>query len=187
MTVVVRVASEGDVVAIFQTDQALHRVSRRWIHADLAVPVHGHEAEGRVHVLADDREVNSVALSDWCPIMHTGAAERIDAQTDAGGPDYIKVDHRNEITHVSFAEVVLVHACGAKRLRGWDTPYVFETTCEQHIGAILDPSGDGRIGRATIWRIVFEATVAGRIVRWRDDDPVGQPRSAATIVDKDRM
>ena len=48
VAVVVGVAGEGDVEAVLEADQPLHRVGRRRIHADPAVPVERHEAEGRI-------------------------------------------------------------------------------------------------------------------------------------------
>src|SRR5258706_265348 len=54
VAVVVGVAAEGDVIAVLERDQALHREARRRVHADLAVPVDGHEPEGGVDLLADD-------------------------------------------------------------------------------------------------------------------------------------
>ena len=57
--VVVGVAGEGDLEAILQIDQPLHRVGRGWVHANLAVPINRHEAEGRIDLLVDDGEVQA--------------------------------------------------------------------------------------------------------------------------------
>ena len=65
--VVVGVARDRDVEAILQTDQPLHRVGRRRIHPDAPVPIHRHEPERRIDGLADDREVQAVALGDRAP------------------------------------------------------------------------------------------------------------------------
>ena len=43
----VGVVAEGDVEAVLETDQGRHRVRRRAVHANLAVPVQRHEAERR--------------------------------------------------------------------------------------------------------------------------------------------
>ena len=78
--VVVGVAGEGDIEAILQADQSLHRVGRGGIHADLAVPIDRHESESRIDRVVDDREVQPVALGDRPPVVDPGAAERIDTE-----------------------------------------------------------------------------------------------------------
>ncbi len=47
---------------------------------------------------------------------------------------------------------------------------------EQLVGPVRDPPGDVGVGRAAVGRVVLEAAVAGRVVRRRDDDAVGQAR-----------
>src|ERR1051326_7012836 len=47
--VMVCVTSKGNVEAILQSDEIFHGVGRGWVHADLAVPIHGHETESRIH------------------------------------------------------------------------------------------------------------------------------------------
>ena len=46
---------------------------------------------------------------------------------------------------------------------------------EQPVRLGLDPAGDVGVGRAAVGRVVLEPAVVGRVVRRRDDDPVGQP------------
>ena len=50
VAVVVGVAGPGDVEVVFVGDQAGHGVGAGAVHADAAVPVEGHEAEGGVDV-----------------------------------------------------------------------------------------------------------------------------------------
>ena len=75
------VARKGNVEPILEADHPRHGVRRRRVHADLAVPVDGHEAEGRVDRVIDDLEVQAVAIADSIPIGHAGAAQWIDADT----------------------------------------------------------------------------------------------------------
>src|ERR1700735_5784469 len=79
VSVVVGVAAEGNVEASLQAYQALHGIGGGRIHSDAPIPVHGHKAECRIDLLADDREIESVALGDGRPVVHTGAAEWIHA------------------------------------------------------------------------------------------------------------
>ena len=80
----VRVVAEGDVEAVAQLDEAGHRVRRRGVHADPAVPVDGHEAEGRVHHVVRDGQVQAVALGDRRPVGDTRATQRVHAEAQAG-------------------------------------------------------------------------------------------------------
>src|ERR1019366_1614953 len=100
VAVVVGVAGECDVVAVLQIDQPLHRVCRGRVHADAAVPVQAHEGEGRIDLLADNGEVEPVTLDDPRPVVHAGAAQRIDAQVNAGAADRIYIDNVAEVAHV---------------------------------------------------------------------------------------
>ena len=114
--VVVGVAGEGDVEAVLHPDQSLHRIGRGWVHADLAVPIHGHETEGRIDRLVDNREVQPVALGDRPPVVDPGAAERIDPQADLRAANGVHVDHVAEIGDVGVEIVVPVRRGGAKSL-----------------------------------------------------------------------
>ena len=96
--VMVGVAGEGDVKAILHADQSLHRIGRGWVHADLAVPIHRHETEGRIDGLVDDREVQPVALGNRPPVVDPGAAERIHPQADLRAANGVHVDHIGEIS-----------------------------------------------------------------------------------------
>ena len=61
------------------------------------------------------REFEAVALRNARPIMHAGAAERIDAHAYARGADRLHVDDISEILDVRADEVVLVGRSGAAR------------------------------------------------------------------------
>ncbi len=56
VAVVVGVAGPGDVVFILVGDHAGHGVGAGAVHADAAVPVERHEAEGGVDVGVEDLE-----------------------------------------------------------------------------------------------------------------------------------
>ena len=78
--IVIRVARERDVEPVLEADQPLHRVGRRGVHPDLAVPIDRHETERRIDHVVDDGEVETVTLRDRRPVVNARAAERIDAQ-----------------------------------------------------------------------------------------------------------
>ena len=73
---------------------------RRRIHADLPIPVHGHEPERGIHRLVYHREVQLVVLGNGSPVMDTGAAERIDTHANVRAADRIHVDDVAEVSHV---------------------------------------------------------------------------------------
>jgi hypothetical protein len=78
-------------------------------------------------------------------------------------------------------KIVLVRRRGAAGARERRAPHVLDAAFEQEVGARLDPSGDLRIGRPAVRRVVLEAAALGRIVRWRDDDAVGKSRAALRL------
>ena len=68
-----------------RADQRCHRVRRRAVHADLAVPVEGHEPPGRVDLGVHDGQVEVESVGDPGPVVDAGPAERVGADADAGG------------------------------------------------------------------------------------------------------
>ena len=140
MPVVIGVAGEGDVEAVLDVEQALHRVRRRRVHADPAVPVGGHEAEGLVDLLADDGEVEPVVLGDARPVVHAGAAERVDAHLHLGIADRGEVDDVAEVGDVGAEVVVPVRRRRAQRLRRADALHARHRLLEQAVRRRLAPA-----------------------------------------------
>src|SRR5437773_10999853 len=70
------VAGERYVESLLEANHTCHRIHRRRVHADLAVPIDGHEAEGWIDDVVHDLHVESVAVADGVPISHAGAAQR---------------------------------------------------------------------------------------------------------------
>ena len=91
---------------------------RRAVHADLPVPVERDEAERRVELLVDDLEVEPEAVADRLPVGEARAAERVDAEPQAGAADRVEVDHRAEVVDVGGDVVALGDraACGARHV-----------------------------------------------------------------------
>ena len=73
VAVVIGVAGKGHVESSFKPDQRSHRIRRRTVHADLAIPIDAHEAERRVDFRIDDFEIAvrifpRYAASTRCPL-----------------------------------------------------------------------------------------------------------------------
>src|SRR5208283_4644654 len=104
----VGIASEGDIEAILEADQALHRVGRGWVHANLAVPIDRHEAERRIDDIVHDRKIQSIALGNRTPIVNFGATKRIHAHFQIRAANRIHVEHAAEIAYVRIEIVMAV-------------------------------------------------------------------------------
>ena len=185
--VMVRVAAEGNLEAILQADQRLHRIGRGWIHADLAVPVDRHETEGRVDGLVHDREVQPVALGNRRPVVHPGAAERIHPQADLRAANGIHVDHIGEIGNVGVEVVVPVRRGSVQSLLERNPLHTSQAILEKLVGLRLDPAGDAGFRRPAVRGIVFEAAVMRRIVRRCDHNTVGESCLAPAVVGENRV
>ena len=183
----VRVVGEGDVEAVAHLGQPRHRVRRRAVHPDLAVPVERHEAERRVELLVDDLEVEPVHLGDRHPVGGARTAERVDAEAQPGLADRVEVDHLREVGHVRVHVVALVQGVGPLGVAVGDAEHALELRVEQLVRLVLDPAGGVGVGRPAVRRVVLEAAVAGRVVRGRDHDAVGTPSPAFAVVVQDRV
>src|SRR5262245_5466381 len=84
MPIVVCIIAEGNVESVFQTDQFCHGIWRRTVHANLSVPIDGHEAEGRVHCVVHDLYMNTVAFDNRPPVGDARSAKRINTDLELG-------------------------------------------------------------------------------------------------------
>ena len=115
VAVMVGVAGEGDVEAVLEGEQRLHRIRRGRVHADPPVPVARHEPERRIDRIVGDGEVEPVVLGDARPVMHAGAAQRVDAHAHAGAADDLQIQHRTQVRDVVAEEVMAVRGrCGQR-------------------------------------------------------------------------
>ena len=124
-------------------------------------------------------------LGDAPPVVHAGAAERIDAHADLRVADQRKVDDVAEVGDVRAEVVVPVRRRRAQRLRAGKSPDAGERGLEKGVGRSLDPARDIGARGTTVGGVVLEAAVSRRVVRRRHDDAVGQPRGAAAVVGED--
>ena len=141
----------------FRSIRLVHRVRRRGIHADLAVPVDRHEAERGVDRVVDHGEIELVALGDRRPVVHARAAERIDAHADLRAADRIHVD---DVAEIADVVVEIVVRCVVAALRALASVTRFTPSrfaASSAVASVLDPAGDLRVGRAAVRRVVLEA------------------------------
>ena len=108
VAVVVGIAREGDVVLVFQSDQTLHRVGRRGIHANAPSQSARHEPKRGVDIGLEDGQIESIVLGDARPIVHACAAERIDAHARLGAANHIEVDDVAEVRDIGADEIVFL-------------------------------------------------------------------------------
>ncbi len=187
VAVVVGVAGEGHVEAVLVLDQPGHGMWRAAVHADLAVPVQTHEAKGRVDHRGQHLQRQPEALGDARPVVHAGAAQRVDREFQARAADGVEVDHPLQPADIGVDEIEALGGRGLQRLAVIHALDALETGDQQRIGALLNPFGHTGVGRAAVGGVVLEAAIARWVVRWRDDDAIGQPVGAATVVAEDRV
>src|SRR5262245_24242102 len=107
------VAGKGYIESILEADHAGHRIHRRRVHPDLAVPIDGHEAEGRIDGVVHDLHIESVAVANGIPVSHAGAAQRIHTDANLALANCLKIDHRGKITHIGFEVLMGVYVGSA--------------------------------------------------------------------------
>jgi hypothetical protein len=181
----VGVVGKGDVELVARADQPRHRIGRRAVHPDLAVPVHRHEAERRVDRVADDGSIEAIALDDRLPVAHARAAQRIDADLHAGAADRFHVEHVGEVGDIGPDVIVAANTSGFARAIVGDAFDASEIVFEKPVRGALDSRRNVGIRRTAIGRIIFEPAIFRRIMRRRDHDAVGKTMTAASVVGQD--
>ena len=170
----IRVAGKGQVKIAPHLQQAVHGIRGRAVHADLAVLVAGHKAEGGVHLPVHDDKIQTICLGNGLPQRKTRATQRIHAQLEARRGDGLHVEHLGEIFHIGAGKIKLLHQGRRFRLAQMDEPDRAIARLKILVGGFFYPGGNVGFRRAAVGRIVFEAAVTGRIVRRGDDDAVRQ-------------
>ena len=113
--VVIGIAGKGHVEFVFESDQTSHRVRRRRIHPDLAVPIDGHETEGGIDGLVDHGQIEVIPIGDGVPVVNARATQRVDAEFNAGGADRLHVEHILQIGDIRVEVVVPMRRRSAQR------------------------------------------------------------------------
>ena len=184
----VGIVGEGDVEFVAHADQPRHRVGRRAVHPDLAVPIGRHEAEGRVDRVADDGCRDPVALDDRLPEMRRSRrpADRCRSSPRTRGSPPCRRRWRDRRHRARYSRGDARRAICARGRTG----SAARPRARPPASALAARSihvGDVGIGRSAIRRIVFEAAILGRIVRRGDDDAVGETALAALVIGQDRV
>lgn len=185
VAVVIGVAGPGDIEFVLQRDEAGHGIGRGAIHADFAVPIERHEAEGGIDEFVDDGEVETVVFGDARPVSDTSAAEGIDTEDKAGTFDGFHIDDGGEVIDVSGDEIIAVGGGGEEGFGIVDALDAAETLGQKIVGEVFDPFGGGGVGGAAGGGVVFEAAIFGRVVGRGDDDAVGEAIFSVAVVGED--
>ena len=186
MTIVIRVIGEGQVKLVTQRQQARHRALGGAVHADCAVFIEVHKAEGLIDVVVNDGQVEIVMLSDTLPVFDTGAAQRIDAQRQSGFLDRRHIDDIRQPFNKRLHQILLCDVAGGQRRIKRNTLHALQTGSQQFVGAILYHLSHVGIRRAAVRRVVLDTTVFRRVVGRRDNNTVSQ-RAALLVVHQNRI
>ena len=90
-----------------------------------------------------------------------------------GAANRIHVNDIFEITNIRQDEIFLMSCFGLDSFGKWNPLHTDIPRAQQFVRAILYPAGHVGIGRAAVGRVVLEASILRRIVRWRNHDAVG--------------
>ena len=171
----VGVVAGGDGELVLAARSGCHGVGRRAVHPDLAVPVEGHERERRVDVGVDHGQVEAVALADRAPVVPRSPRR-------AGRRRCVTPARAIAARSITLAEIVDVGGRGSRlpvvaaAAPGRTGPGARPSgrRSEQLVRPVLDlpvmsvPAGPPSGG------LYLKPPSARRVVRGRDDDPVGQ-------------
>ena len=91
----------------FSPMSLLHGVRRGGIHANFAVPIHGHESKCGIDGFVHDRQIETVPLGNQRPIIDARAAERVDSERNLGIANRRHVDDAFEIVDIGVQVVVV--------------------------------------------------------------------------------
>src|SRR5262249_44099582 len=180
-------AGEGYVKSPLEADHTCHRVYRRRVHANLAVPIHCHEPEGRIDGMVHDLQIESVAIADGIPVSHARAAQRIHADAHLALADCLQIDHRGKIAHIGIEILMGMYSGGASSAFKRYSQHSAQVVGNEGVGLSFYPFGDVSIRWSAMGRIVFEAAKSRRVMRRCDDDAVREAAFATAIVAENRV
>src|SRR5215831_19998006 len=175
------VAGKGYVESLLQTDHGRHRIHGRRIHPNLTVPIDRHKAKSRIDDVVHYLEIESVAIANCVPVSHACASQRIDTNPNLTLADCLKIDDRREIAHIRIEVLMGMNGGSFPRTFKRNSRYSAQAVGKQSNRMLFYRLCDMRVRRSTVGRIVFEAAEFRRVMRWRDNDTIGQPLLAPAI------
>src|SRR5215813_9471245 len=181
------IAGEGYVKSLLEADHARHRVYRRRVHADLAVPIHCHKPESRIDVVVHDFQIDSVTVANRIPISHAGTTQRIHADVNLALPDCLEVDHRGKIAYIGIEILMGVYVGSASSALKRYSQHSPQVVGNEGVGLPFYPIGDVSVRRSAMGRIIFEAAESRRVMGRCDDDAVREAALATAIVGENRV
>jgi len=127
-------------------------------------------------VAASARSVSQLKVPQFEPDVAAPTADvsKIHAKLDLRVAHRIHVDNVVEIADVGAQEIVFVGCGCTQRVGKLSALNTSEVALEKNIGFRFNPRSHARIRRSSMRRVVFKASVVGRIVRRRDYDTVGK-------------
>src|ERR1017187_3053915 len=168
MPVMVSITCKCNIETILYVNQPLHCIWRRWIHADLPIPIYCHKTKGWIDFFVDNCQVQPISLSNRLPIVDTGTAEWIHSHTYLNIPNYIHIDYLTKIAHISIEVIIPMSGAGLKSLFVGNPFYILKAFLEKLVCFRFDPIGDVVICRAAVRGVVLETSVMRWIMRRRD-------------------
>lgn len=161
VTVIVRSLAKA-VELVTQRQQTGHSTLRGAVHADHAVFIEVHKAEGLINLIVNDSQVKLVERRNTFPVFDTGTAQRINAQFQARFLDSRHIDDIGQPFDKRLHQILLFHVTGCQCGIQRNAFHTFQAISQQRVRAIFNHFGHVGISRATVWRIVFDTA----IFRW---------------------
>src|SRR5262245_7474851 len=181
------VAGKGYVKSFLEADHACHRIHRRRVHPDLAVPIHCHKPESRIDNVVHNLQIEFVAIADGIIVSHARTAQWIHSDANLALPDCLQVDHRGKIAHIRIEILMGMYGGGASSAFKRYSQHSAQVVGNEGVGLAFYPFGDVSVCRSAMRRIIFEAAESRRVMRRCDDDAVREAALATAIVGENRV
>src|SRR4051794_3998724 len=108
--------------------------------------------------------------------MDGSTAKRIDSDLQSSGSNGLEINDRGQLFDVLTQ--IIVGARNCPRTAARQPPDAGQTLLQEDIRRSFDPRCRFRSRRSSMWRIVFQSAIFGRIVGGGDDNPVGEAIAA---------
>ena len=123
-----------------------------------------HKAEGLIHLIVNNGQIELVVLANALPVFDTGPAQRIDAQRQAGFLDCGHIDDIRQPLNERLHQILFFNVARSQRRVQRNAFHALQARGQQFVGAVFHHFGDVGISRAAVWRIVLDTTIFRRVV-----------------------